>query len=169
VIAFAESSRKTGRDILLLAAADQKASPLIDAPGDQAEPRFSPNGDWLAYVTNDNGYELLLRPLKGGERVRPVSSGGGFAPRWRSATELFYISGEGNAVMSVSTQWGATLTLGKPAKVFDIGAPTAFRSVGGNRVFDVTRDGQKFLIGLPIADSGSEITVVTNWTTMLGR
>ena len=93
----------------------------------------------------------------------------GLAPRWRSPTELFYISGDGHAVMSVSTRLEPALELGPPTRLFRIGAPTAFRAVAGNRVFDVTRDGQKFLIGLPTPDSGSRITVVTNWTAMLTR
>jgi Tol biopolymer transport system component len=172
LIAFAEPSGKTGRDIWLLTAADKdkKERPFVELPDDQAEPRFSPNGDWLAYVSDDSDrYELFVKPLKEGGHLQPVSVGGGFAPRWRNDTELFYISGDGDAIMSVSTQWGPTLTLGPPKRVFTIGALTTFRTLGGNRVFDVTRDGQKFLIGVPTPDSASRITIVSNWRTATPR
>ena len=103
--------------------------------------------------------------------MKVVSKEGGVAPRWRAdGTELFYLSGDGQTVMRVPTKFGTTLTLGPPTRLFSIGATVGFRTVGGNRVYDVTPDGQRFLIGVAPGDSASSrITVVLNWTAALPR
>ena len=67
------------------------------------------------------------------------------------------------------TPLGTALTLGPPSRLFSIGATAIFRTVGGNRVYDVTPDGQRFLIAVAGESASSRITVVLNWTAALPR
>ena len=171
LVAYTEPSGKVGRDIWLLSMAENnKTWPFVSSPREDAEPRFSPDSAWIAYASDETGsFEIYVKPLREGGKIHTVSRGGGMSPRWRrDGTELFYLSGDGTEVLRVATEFGATLKVGLPAPLFRIGASTSFRTVGGNRVYDVTPDGQRFLIGVSPADSAtSRITVVLNWTALL--
>jgi serine/threonine protein kinase len=180
IVVYTEPTRRTrtGRDILLLSTdspAWKELRPFVNAPRDQSEPRFSPKGKWIAYASEETGaFQVHVKSLQEGEEMKVVSKEGGVAPRWRAdGTELFYLSGDGQTVMSVPTQFGpfgTTLTLGPPSRLFSIGATASFRTVGGNRVYDVTPDGQRFLIGVAAGNSASSrITVTLNWTAALAR
>jgi len=84
------------RDILLLPlGGDQQPVPLLTNLNDDKEPRVSPDGKWLAYVSNESGREeVYVRGLSGtGGRV-PVSTGGGGEPLWsRDGKHLYYRNG----------------------------------------------------------------------------
>jgi len=179
MVVYTEPTRKggTGRDILLLttdATGWKELRPFVNAPKDQSEPRFSPNDKWIAYASEETGaFQVHVKPLQEGENMQVVSKEGGVAPRWRDdGTELFYLSGDGKTVMRVPTRFtplGTALTLGPPSRLFSIGATAIFRTVGGNRVYDVTPDGQRFLIAVAGESASSRITVVLNWTAALPR
>jgi len=179
IVVYTEPTRGTGtgRDILLLSTDSvpwKELRPFVNAPKDQTEPRFSPNGKWIAYASEETGaFQVHVKPLQEGESMQVVSKEGGVAPRWRAdGTELFYLSGDGQTVMSVPTRFGTTettLTLGPPSRLFSLGATTRFRTVGGNRIYDVTHDGQRFLIAVAGESASSRITVTLNWTAALAR
>ena len=171
LISYAERNPQRGRDIWLLSLPKQVPELFVDSSADEFESRFSPSGEWIAYVSNATStFEVYLKALTSKEPVRPVSQGGGMSPRWRSdGSELFYLSGDGNFVMRVAVKFGTTLELGPPTRLFATGGPTSFRTVAATRVFDVMPDGKRFLIGVTTSDSSSRITVVRNWTTGLAR
>jgi eukaryotic-like serine/threonine-protein kinase len=165
--------RGNGRDIFMLSPAENNRTwPFVDSPGDQAEPRFSPTAPWVAYASDETGsFQVKLKPLGEGQPMQTVSSTGGISPRWRrDGKELYYLSGDGNSVIRVSIESASALRIGAPSKLFDIGGSTSFRTIGGNRVYDVTPDGQKFLISVTTGDTASSrITVMRNWAAALGR
>ena len=102
-------------------------------------------------------------PTPGGESQ--VSSGGGVAPRWRSGKELFYYAADGQ-LMAVPMRLGdKAVQVGAPVPLFKarmlLGPVT---SLGFNPQYDVTADGQRFLLNVPVDDSISSVTVVLNWT-----
>jgi Tol biopolymer transport system component len=146
-------------------AAGGKAIPFLQQDFDQIDGRPSPDGRWLAYVSNESGInEVFLRPLTrdpvttvpvAGSSLL-VSSGGGVSPRWRKdGRELFYQSRAG-AIMAVTVD---AASVGTPAELF--------RAPGIQTDWSVSADGQRFLVAAPSRQSAPAFTVVVNWQSTL--
>jgi Tol biopolymer transport system component len=147
---------------------DRKPFPFLQTPFDEGSARFSPNGRWVAYRSNESGRDevyVQTFPASGGKWL--VSPNGGYAPQWRGdGKELFYISGE-SKVMAVEVKPGNSFELGVPKALFDL-APVGATLV--NISFAVTADGQRFLFVRQGGESTSlQYTVVVNWTAELKR
>ena len=94
-----------------------------------------------------------------------ISTAGGRAPLWSpTGRELFYRSVDGRQVLAVPVSTGATFTAGVPEVLID---GPYLPSVGGARPYDLTQDGERFLMAKidAVGDSGGapKITVVLNW------
>ena len=161
-LCFTEWSRRTNGDIWLLPLSGKSEPvPLARTPLYEAGARFSPDGRWIAYVSNESGArEIYLRPVDGGgERIR-VSSGGGDKVRWRrDGRELFYLSGRGE-IMAVPLDSGARPAPGAPVPLF--------RLEGEVRDYDVAADGQRFLVDNAPLDP-APISVLANWPALLPK
>jgi len=161
-LVFTEFIRRTNGDLWLHPLAGQgQAAPLTQTPFDEKGARFSPDGRWLAYYSNESGNrEVYLRPVaETGERVR-VSSGGGTMPRWRrDGKELFYLAPD-KAVMSVPLGPG-----GRPQPGV---ATVLFRVDGVVRDFDAAAEGQRFLVDIAEPDP-APILVLANWPALLAK
>jgi hypothetical protein len=127
--------------------------------------RFSPDGQWFAYISDETGKsEVYVRPFNPGtmssegEQV-PVSRNGGSYPKWtRDGREIVYLAEDGTMMsVDVSTESG-----------FRAGPPRALFKTEAGGLFDVTRDGEKFLIPIPESLTTS-YTVVLNWMAGLKR
>jgi Tol biopolymer transport system component len=141
---------------------DRKPVPVVQSSSDVDEPRVSRDGRWLTYSGNDTGqWEVYLQPfLQPGNRVR-VSTNGGSQPRWRGdGTELFYLALDG-AMMSVRTT--DPTAPGAPRQLFK----TRLGVDPVNDQFDVTADGQRFLVVNPEGQQTTRLTVLSNWPSML--
>jgi dipeptidyl aminopeptidase/acylaminoacyl peptidase len=167
-LVFSVMDNKTAIDLWAQPlAAGAKAVPLLEQDFDQIDGRPSPDGRWLAYVSNESGSnEVFLRsltrdPATGAPVVGSavlVSSGGGTSPRWRKdGRELFYQSRAG-AMMAAPV--GAA-SVGRPAELF--------RVPGVQPDWSVTADGQRFLVAVPSRQSAPAFTVVVNWQSTLKR
>ena len=127
----------------------------------------SPDGRWVAYGTTESGrYEVYVRsfPTPGGKWQ--ISKDGATSPRWRGdSKELFYYAANGQ-LMAVSIKASETaLEVGTPTTLF---APRVLNgpnsAIGFRAQYDVTRDGQRFLLNVPAEDAApASITVVVNW------
>jgi eukaryotic-like serine/threonine-protein kinase len=143
-LAFVEQHPTKGRDIRLFAPSDRSIRPWLDSMSEEGAPRFSLDGRWLAYVSNESGRnEVYIRMLAGSSRQQPVSNNGGTEPVWaRDGRELFYR--EGDKMMAVGiTVSGANLQAARPVPLF------AGRFAKGSidaANYDVTSDGQRFLM-----------------------
>ena len=141
--------------------------PVAQQPGFRFhEPRVSPDGRWLAYISNESGeWEVYVEPFqRPGERVR-VSVNGGGQPKWRGdGTELFYRKLDG-PLMAVDVREAAgSLELGLPTELFDAGEFGTAHS----DVYAVSANGQRFLVMLPVEDEGKlRMHVVVNWESLL--
>ena len=128
---------------------------------DERDPRFSPDGRWLAYRSDESGRnEVYVRPFPKGEGRWVISLSGGAAPRWRGdGRELFYeVNREIWAVAVTPSATG--LNVGKPRRLFDIGA--------GSAGWDVARDGQRILVGRGVEGRApGSLTVIVNWAEAL--
>jgi Tol biopolymer transport system component/tRNA A-37 threonylcarbamoyl transferase component Bud32 len=162
-VLLARLDAKTQSDLLVLeAGAGRAPAQYLVTPFAEYMARFSPDGRWIAYGSNDSGNpQVYVRPFVAGKPASgvrwQVSSQGGNLPLWRGdGKELFYHAAGGKLVaVSVQAQ-GDTFRTGAPVALFDAG-PGAF-------AFDMTRDGQRFLLMEPVAGSGSQsMTVVLNW------
>jgi hypothetical protein len=97
-----------------------------------------------------------------------VSAGGGASPRWRrDGRELFYVAPD-RKLMAVPVSAGTLFEFGTPKPLFQLSG----QDVAGYRTpYDVTADGQRFLVSLPLDDTGAAppITVVLNWNAGLKK
>ena len=145
--------------------------PFVRTPFDEEQGRFSPNGRWIAYVSNQSGAnEVYVRAFTsdfsrgsagtGGSML--ISRGGGTEPRWRGdGAELFYLSPDGK-IMALGVMPGPEFRAGAPAPLF--------QTPSGAIVGDVTADGKRFLLVTPVGPSASApFTVVLNWTAGLKK
>jgi Tol biopolymer transport system component len=94
---------KTSWDLWVLPLDDiSKAAPFLQTDYDERQAQFSPNGRWLAYVSNESGRnEVYVRPFPVAPGKWQLTTGGGEQPRWRrDGKELFYLSAD-HKLMSV--------------------------------------------------------------------
>jgi eukaryotic-like serine/threonine-protein kinase len=129
--------------------------------------RLSPmqNPQWVAYYSNESGrYEVYIQAFPEPRGAVRVSTGGGRWPEWGpDGRELFYVSAD-NKLMSVSFRRGAALEPSVPHELFTL--PT-----GDNQFspYDVTSDGQRFLVRTPAERSNRSLTVIIDWPELLKR
>jgi Tol biopolymer transport system component len=166
LIIYRDGTAATNSDLLLLAlAGDRKIRPFLQTKFDEGEARFSPDGKWVAYVSNESGRrEVYVRSFAGGGQKWQVSAAGGFMPKWRGdGKELYYLSADDN-IIAVSLKPGATFAIGTAAPLFHIEpARTDYAQ------YDVTRDGRRFIVNVAGADQKLAVTVAINWTNDLRR
>ena len=156
------------------------ARPLLDGPANEHSPKFSPDGRWLAYASNESGrYEVYVRRYPQGERLR-VSTEGGEGPVWSPNRRELFFSGpyEGTPKLMVASvaEDGETLRIGVPTPLLDMrvigpeGAFFAYLGASNNGPsYDILPDGQRFvMVRLPDAPE-LEIILVQNFFEELKR
>jgi serine/threonine-protein kinase len=145
---------------------DGKAEPWLQTPFAETSAAFSPDGKWVAYVSDSNGAdEVWIRPFPGPGAPLPVSSAGGHDPIWsRDGKELFYQ--EGSKLMAAAITSTTPLQLQPPKMLFD-GGFVAWEP-NTPRTFDVAADG-RFLMIEPSTSNAQRFNVVLNWTEELKR
>ncbi len=142
--------------------ADGHATPLLQTKFDERNGRVSPSGRWIAYVSNETGsyevYVLPFLPATGGKWQ--ISTTGGLQPRWRAdERELFYLAGDGR-VMAVPVRADRGFEHGEPHQLFQTRLDPSV--LINDRNYDVTGDGERFLITTPLGTT-VPMTVVVNW------
>jgi Tol biopolymer transport system component len=145
----------------------QTPAVFVNTPFAEHSPVFSPDGRWIAYCSDRTGrYEIYVRPFPSKDPEHKVSLNGGKMPRWRADREIFFLALDGR-LMSARFNAAANPPTAVPQQLFqtDLGNEPIW-----NRPYDVTRNGQRFLI--PIARDVRDarlITIVTDWTANLRR
>ena len=131
---------------------------LLGAPVDANDPALSPDGKWLAYVTDETGTpEIYVRAFPGPASKWPVSAGGGTEPIWApDGRHVYYRGARRMMVATVSTSPGFRVA-GRDALFED-----RFVAGTGFRNYDLSPDGKEFLM-LQRGDSGIRVTVVVNF------
>jgi eukaryotic-like serine/threonine-protein kinase len=154
---------------------DRKPFPLVPSPSNQVHAQLSPDGRWLAYDTNESGmYQIVVQsfPDSGGGKW-PLTAEGGVEPRWRhDGRELYYLALDGK-LMAVPLTGGGKFEASQPKPLFQTTitvSPTQDAKRDANYHYDVTGDGQRFLL-LSYRPTGNSaptaITTVLNWTADL--
>jgi serine/threonine-protein kinase len=163
LLAFMEQTPETWRDIWVLNLADRKALPFLKTPNEESAPRFSPNGQWLAYSSDESGRrEIYVQRYPGPGGRRQISFEGGQEPVWNpNGRELFYRGG--NKVMAVEIETELDFSAGNPRVLFE---GRYLLTTGSFPFYDVSPDGERFLM-LKRDDSETssltQIHVVLNW------
>jgi serine/threonine-protein kinase len=193
LLAFVELNPTTGYDIWILRMGDpsrssgqapsassgqvpaagsgqgRKAQPFLRTPFNEGAPRFSPDGHWLVYFSNESGRnEIYVQPYPGPGGKWQISTGGGTEPAWNpNGRELFYRSGDKMMAVDIATQPG--FAAGTPRMLFE--GPYEPSPVLATN-YDVSPDGQRFLMLKPSEQAQAaprQINVVLNWFEELKR
>jgi Tol biopolymer transport system component/predicted Ser/Thr protein kinase len=142
-----------------------------DSRFSEEHPEISPDGLWTAFDSSESGQrEVYVQPLPGGPK-RQVSIGGGQTPVWnRNGSELFYPARDG-MLMSVPLRLAAgRLETGEPQPLFLLRLGVSGEVQYSRHPYDVSPDGQRFLVVRRAPDTEADsAVVVTNWTAVLGR
>ncbi len=157
-VLYTREGADTESDVLAIPPSDpQRAIEVAASAFAEFDGRFSPDGQWVAYSSNETGINrVFVRPFPGPGPNRQVSSGFGIVPRWgRDGRELFYVDGAGQLVAVPVVRRGASLDFGTARVLFKL-------PEGSGGVFEPSPDGRRFLTMRSVSDA-SPITVILNW------
>jgi len=157
-------------ELWVLTYPELKSNLFLKSPSIVAGAQFSPNGKWVAYASNETGrWEIYVTSFPEARGKWQVSSGGAEQPRWRAdGKELFFLSAD-NTMMAAPVTTETNFDSGKPVALFQT-APRQPSSSRDQFVYDVSKDGQHFLILTQVKQTGTPpMTVVLNWTAKLNK
>lgn len=146
---------------------DRRPITIADTPFSDDEPRFSKDGRWVAYNSDESGtYQVYLVSFPAIDQKRQISTDGGVQPRWRrDGKELFYLGLDGR-IMAVDLRIDSTIDAGVPRPLFN----TRLSVDPIRDQFAVTADGQRFLVQVPVVvGSPTPISVLVNWHPSLSK
>jgi eukaryotic-like serine/threonine-protein kinase len=159
---------KTRDDIWMVNASGAgNPTPLIDSPYTERHARVSPDGRWLAYVSNSSGrWNVFVTTFPTPGAVFPVSTDGGGTPVWRRDSGELYYQEPGGRLMAVKIEPMPTFKAGKPEPLFNPNAAPG--SLGIGTFYDVAADG-RFLVNVFVERRTPPATVITNWSPASSR
>ncbi len=173
-LTYYRTDPKTQLDIWTLPMGSQGAGaaetrtpvPFLHADYNESQGQFSPDGRWMAYVSDESGASQVYVqsfPTLGGPRQ--VSPAGGTQPRWRrDGKELFYLAPD-RKLMAVTARIGATFDADAPRALFQ----TALNLNELRQTYAVSSDGQRFLLNTSVDEGAPPMTVVLNWPALLKK
>jgi serine/threonine protein kinase/Tol biopolymer transport system component len=172
LLLFGVQDPNTGADlwVLPMTGSDRTPFPVLHSSFDEIEGQFSPDGRWLAYVSNESGrYETYIRGFPEAGAQWRISTAGGMQPRWRhDGKELFYVAPD-STLMAVPIRVAPNvhnLDLGVPVPLFQThlaeGGNVSSSGFIAQAQYDVGSDG-RFLMNVRTNTVTSPITIVQNW------
>jgi len=179
VLAFYQFNPGTGLDILTLPIeGDEKSGwkprepkPFVNSASSEIEPAFSPDGRWLAYMSDGSGsYEVYVRPFPGPGGKWQISTGGGLGPKWsRNGKELFYRTDDNKIMLVTYTASIDSFRADKP----QLWSPGQFTDRGPTTNFDLHPDGKRFAVlkapGTEQAPAVNKVSFIFNFFDEIRR
>jgi hypothetical protein len=159
-----------GTELWYMSSSDWLAKPFLLSKGYIHSAQFSPDGRWVAYSSNETGtWEVYVSPFPAPDSKWQVSRAGGEEPRWRrDGKELFFLSAEGK-VIAVPVKTAGNFEAGAPVALFQAHTRQQI-SVMDAFSYDVTADGQKFLINTRMEDTNAApLSIILNWASEMER
>ena len=166
------SRSETGNDIWSLPmSGDPTPRPFLQTSANEQDGKFSPDGRWVAFTSDESGREeVYVVPFPGPGGRSLISTEGGTSPRWRQdGREIFYLK-RGTLMAAAVNGQGSVFQAGTVARLFEASFRTEnYQGYGTGSVYDVAPDGQRFLINVVATAEPAQtpITIVTNWTSLL--
>jgi len=160
-LAFEELHRDSMRDVMILPIEGNETSgwkpgtpwTFVQSPEMDWEPRFSPDGRWLAYASGESGKrEVYVRPFPGPGPEVQVSVGGGELPTWSATTREIVYGLEGQLMVVPYVVHGSQFEVTTP-RAWEGGR---YQSRGRNRMFDVHPDGRHVVLAVAARPSDGE-------------
>jgi Tol biopolymer transport system component len=161
---YCEVNPQTRLDLWLLPlAGDRKPRPFLKTPFNEDWPQFSPDGRWVAYVSDESGRnEVYVTSFPNAEGKWQISTEGGSMPRWAANGEIFFESASARIMAARTRTRGNRIEWSSPRSLFPNPSP--------GRIFDAAPQGNRFLMMTPVAGAiRNEITVVVNWQAALAK
>jgi eukaryotic-like serine/threonine-protein kinase len=145
---------------------DRRAFPVLQTQFIEEQAHLSPDGQWIAYVSNESGkWEVYLQPFPRASGKWQVSTAGGSQPRWRrDGRELYFVDPKG-ILHAVGISLGAKVLIAQPQALFQTNL--ADYAMGGR--YTVTADGDRFLVNIDDNADTRAINIVTNWPAALKK
>jgi Tol biopolymer transport system component len=176
---YSQVDPKTKSDLWVLPAMPEKAGEArkpaiyLNSESNETQGRFSPDGHWIAYVSDQSGRpEVYVQPfpLSSGAGKITISNDGGNLPRWRrDGKELFYLGANGRTLMSADVIYTPSFKVSASKVLFETPYPQLMAFAA---LWDVAADGNRFLFSTPAAVGNTPqppLTVVLNWTALLKK
>ncbi len=165
---------RTEADIVLLPlqSDESKLIPFQPTPFTEYDAQFSPGGRWIAYTSDETGRdEVYVASFLQGKnesarqaRKWRISTYGGTLPRWRrDGQELFYVAPDDRFIAVEVDDDGFSFEVGRQQVLFSQTTATV------GFAYDVSPDGQEFIINTPDESQTVPITLVVNWTADMGK
>jgi Tol biopolymer transport system component len=179
-IAYSTPYSKTKSDLWILPlVGDRKPFLFLQTEFEEDVPKFSSDMRWISYASNESGrWELYVRPFMGADGKPVINQTG----KWQVSTnglslysynffwwnrngkEIFYYSMDNKLMTTEIRATGLTLDIGATKPVFNL------KEKGQIYFYDVTANGQKFLMGIPVGGQHAPpLTLVTNWDSELKK
>jgi len=135
-------------DIWTMSLVDRKPTPYLVTPFIETQGRLSPDGKWMAYQSTETGaFEVFIAPFPWTGAKWQVSTKGGGVAHWRADGRELYFVRETSTMVAVPVTLGPTPEIGKETELFHFRAGSV-----APLVYDVTRDGKKFLVDIAIGN-----------------
>ena len=148
---------------------DRASEPLLATESRETAPSISPDGNWIAYASDETGQrEVYVQRFPGLGAKKPISTDGGGQPVWSpDGSELFYRGPRGMMAVPVDTE--PTFSAGDPEVLFE----QQYHRFRSSRTYDVASDGRFLMIkdGATTGEAAptAQIIIVENWFEELKR
>lgn len=156
--------KNTGTDIWALPLfGDRKPFPVVHGPSNENWGMFSADAKWVSYSSDETGRaENYVVPFPGPGGKWQISTTGGINSFWPVGNQFFYATPDAHIIAVDLDAQGTNLAVGKSRVIL------SGRALGGSTSFNITRDGKRWLVALPVSEpNASPLILTTNWTAAL--
>ena len=164
---FEQVDPKTRSDLWIVPMAGTRtARPFLATPYNELHARFSPDGKWVAYASDESGrFEIYVRDFPAANSKYQVSSQGGAEPQWSAdSCELYFVAFNKELMAVPITAQNGDFQSGTPQPLFQ----THTAGILDQRnYYAATKDRNRFLVVAPFEENAAPISVILNWTSEL--
>ena len=170
-ILMRRNNADTGVDLIaVLARGDGPEIAVATSRHSEIEGQFSPDGRWVAYVSNETGrLEVFVQSFPDGRDRTQVSTSGGAQVRWSpQGNEIFYVAPDERMMAVPFASTGGAPRVSAPIPLFQTRLASGMNVLGHKPQYAVSRDG-RFLLNAAMESGSEPIVVSVNWTTRLAK